>query len=232
LHHWHGQHSAGNGDGTCQSHFDYATGREPASVAVGDFNGDGKPDLAIANEVDSTISVLLGNGDGTFKPQVVYTTALQFDSAYQYSRPQSLIIGDFNGDHKLDLAIAGQTAVSVLLGNGDGAFQTHLDSGAGGDSLAAGDLNDDGHLDLVVTGGGQSTSVLLGRGDGTFVVNATYPGGSSAAIGDLNGDGKSDLVIAAGGGVNDSNNGSIAVLLGNGDGTFQPGVQYGAVPAG
>jgi hypothetical protein len=221
----------GNGDGTFQSHFDYATGREPSSVAVGDFNGDGKPDLAIANDLDNTASVLLGNGDGTFKPQVVYTTALQFDSAYQYSRSQSLIIGDFNGDHKLDLVIAGQTAVSVLLGNGDGTFRNHLDSGAGGDSLAAGDLNGDGHLDLVVTGDYSITSVLLGRGDGTFVVNATYPAGASAVIGDLNGDGKPDLVITGGGDINASN-GSVAVLLGNGDGTFQPGVQYGAVPAG
>jgi hypothetical protein len=221
----------GNGDGSFQPHFDYATGRVPSSVAVGDFNGDGKPDLAIANDLDSTVSVLLGNGDGTFKPQVVYTTALQFDTAYQYSRSQSLIIGDFNGDHKLDLVIAGQTAVSVLLGNGDGTFQNHVDSGAGGDSLAAGDLNGDGHLDLVVTGDYSITSVLLGRGDGTFVVNATYPAGASAVIGDLNGDGKPDLLIAGGGDINASN-GSVAVLLGNGDGTFQPGVQYGAAPAG
>ena len=210
----------GNGDGTFRPHFDYSAGTQPSSLVAGDFNGDRKLDLAIGN-ADGSVSVLLGNGDGTFQTQTVYAAC----------GGQALTIGDFNGDGKLDLAVACPQSVSVLLGNGDGTFRKHLDSGAGGDALAAGDFNGDGHLDLVVTGDYFYTSVLLGRGDGTFVLNATYPGGASAVIGDLNGDGKADLVIAGGGGINFSN-GSVAVLVGNGDGTFQPGVQYGAVPTG
>ena len=213
----------GNGDGTFQPHFVYATGVDPASVVVGDFNGDGKLDLATANGSDSTVSVLLGNGDGTFRPQVVYATAAQaIDNPISGSG--SLVIGDFNGDHKLDLAVACFQVVSVLLGDGDGTFQKHLDSGTGGSSLAAADFNRDGNLDLVVSGG-NGTGVLLGKGDGTFVLNVTYPGGNAVAAADLNGDGKPDLVIV-GFVANNELFYSVAVLLGNGDGTFQTAVGY------
>ena len=224
----------GNGDGTFQPHFDYATGTQPSAVAAGDFNGDGKLDLAVVNTVDGTVSVLLGNGDGTFRAQVVYPTA---------SLPQSVIVGDFNGDHVLDLAVGGSDCsyayqcvpettppadgVSVLLGNGDGTFQAKLDS-PGASPLAAADFNLDGKLDLFAGG-----NVLLGNGNGTFVLHATYPSGTAAAVADLNGDGKPDLVLAQGGDNNASAD-SVAVLLGNGDGTFQTAAQYGtaAYPAG
>ena len=201
----------GNGDGTFRPHIDYATGTQPSSVAAGDFNGDGKLDLVIANTQDGTVSVLLGNGDGTFQMQVVYPTTPD---------PASVIVADFNGDHKLDLAVGGSGGVSVLLGNGNGTFQKQLAS-PGSSPLATADFNGDGRLDLFAGG-----DILLGNGDGTFVVHATYPSGAAAASADLNRDGKSDLVIAGGGGNNASST-SVAVLLGNGDGTFQPAVQYG-----
>jgi hypothetical protein len=200
----------GNGDGTFGPHFDYPTGTQPSSIAAGDFNGDGKLDLVITNAQDNTVSVLLGNGDGTFQNQVLYAA----------SGPQSVIVADFNGDGKLDLAVGGG-GVSVLLGNGDGTFQKGLDS-PGGSPLAAADFNGDGKLDLFAGG-----TVLLGNGDGTFEVHATYPSGIAVAAADLNGDGKPDLVIAQDALNNDLSGYSVAVLLGNGDGTFQPPTQYG-----
>jgi hypothetical protein len=204
----------GNGDGSFQPHFDFVTGTQPSSIAAGDFNGDGKLDLAIANTQDGTVSVLLGKGDGTFQPEVAYPTV---------NNPQSVIVADFNGDHKLDLAVGGN-GVSVLLGNGDGSFQKQLPA-SGGSPLAAADFNGDGKLDLFAGG-----SVLLGNGNGTFVLYATYSSGVFAAAADLNGDGKPDLVIAQGGfGGSESNISalSVSVLLGNGDGTFQPATPYG-----
>jgi hypothetical protein len=136
---------------------------------------------------------------------------------------QSLLIGDFNNDHKLDLVVGGIT-VSTLLGNGDGTFQAPLnftgDTEGSTVDLAAADFNLDGKLDLYAGG-----DVLLGNGDGTFVLHATYTGPTgiaSATAADLNGDAKPDLVIAQGNG--------LAVLLGNGDGTFQTGVPYAVAP--
>ena len=201
----------GNGDGTFRPQFDYPTGTGPSSVATGDFNGDGNLDLAITNYGDNTVSVLLGNGGGTFQNQVVYSVA---------SSPQSVVICDFNGDGKLDLAVGG-SGVSVLLGNGNGTFQKGLDS-PGGSPLAVADFNGDGKLDLFAGG-----TVLLGNGNGTFEVSATYPSGIAIAAADLNGDGKLDLVIAQDALNNDLSDYSVAVLLGNGDGTFQTPVQYG-----
>jgi len=205
----------GNGDGSFQSHIDYATGKAPAALVAADFNNDGKLDLAIANSQDSSISVLLGQGDGTFQPQVVY----------QGVEAASLAIGDFNNDGKLDLVTPGP---SVMLGNGDGTFRTPITSTGGSSTalapLAVADFNLDGKLDLFQGGG-----LFLGNGDGTFVLHATYGYPSttgspipSAVTGDLNGDGKPDLVVASGS--------EIAIFLGNGDGSFQPTVDYAAGP--
>ncbi len=101
---------------TFQAQAAYGTGKFPASVAVGDFNGDGIPDLAIANYDDNTVSVLLGKGDGTFQAQTTYGTG---------TGPDSVAVGDFNGDGIPDLAVANDddNTVSVLLGKGDGTFQ-------------------------------------------------------------------------------------------------------------
>ena len=124
----------------------FDTGLNPQSVAIGDLNGDGKPDLVVANYNSSTVSVLLGNGDGTFGPKTDYGTG---------SYPQSVAIGDLNGDGKPDLVTANYNynsgTVSVLLGNGDGTFGPRTDYATGFDphSVAIGDLSGDGKPDLV-----------------------------------------------------------------------------------
>jgi len=216
----------GNGDGTFQNQVGYAVGNTPQSVAVGDFNGDGKLDLVVTNTADGTISVLLGNGDGTFQNQVTYVTG---------KGPYSVAVGDFNGDGKLDLVVTNTDlavanapgAVNVLLGNGNGTFQNQVTYATGNNplSVAVGDFNGDGKLDLVVANydaftSTNTVSVLLGNGDGTFqnqVTYATTAESISVAVGDFNGDGKPDLAVASG---------AVNVLLGNGDGTFQNQVTY------
>ena len=136
---------------------DFAAGNGPSSVAVADFNGDGFLDLAVANRSDNTVSILLGNGDGTFKSQVTYPTGIT---------PVSVAVGDFNNDGNLDLAIADACGtdltcasggtVSILLGNRDGTFQgqTTFDTGVGPSFVAVGDFNGDGNLDLAVANAG------------------------------------------------------------------------------
>jgi FG-GAP-like repeat/Cep192 domain 4/HYDIN/CFA65/VesB-like, Ig-like domain/FG-GAP repeat len=208
---------------------DYATGTVPGSVAVGDFNGDGKLDLVTADAGIGDISVLLGNGDGTFQPPVNYS------SGSSLSDPQIVIAADFNGDGKPDLAVTDYNAgsVAILLGNGDGTFQQfHLYTSGpiSAVGLAAGDFNGDGKLDLAVTNAaqnvGNTVSILLGNGDGTFQAPVQYATGlspSSVAVGDFNGDGKLDLATANSQSYLPS---TVSVLLGNGDGTFQPHVDY------
>lgn len=136
-------------------------GTAPASVAIGDLNGDGKPDLVVTNLGDKTVSVLLGNGDGTFTPAPGSPLAVGFSPVY-------VAIGELNGDGKPDLVVAnrGSDSVSILLGNGDGTFtaKSPVPVGSGPTSLAIADLNRDGKPDLVVTNGGvNSVSVLLGK---------------------------------------------------------------------
>jgi VCBS repeat-containing protein len=226
----------GNGDGTFQPHASYAAGDSPRSVAIGDFNGDGTPDLAVANAglTSTMVSVLLGNGNGTFQPQTTYAAGVQ---------PFSIATGDLDGDGKLDLATAdlgsgtGTTAVSVLLGNGDGTFRAHTDYATTGTprSIAIGDLNGDGRSDLVTANRDTDTvSVFLGNGDGTFQPQTTFVAGPeplAIAIADFNGDGRPDLVTSNFG--SSTENPTAGVLLGNGDGTFQTETHYttGASPA-
>jgi len=215
----------GNGDGTFGSKTDFATGDNPVSVAIGDLNGDGRPDLAVANSgfpATNTVSVLLGNGDGTFGSNTDFGTG---------SEPSSVAIGDLNGDGRPDLAVANSgflaNTVSVLLGNGDGTFGSKTDFGTGGgsSSVAIGDLNGDGRPDLAVANESFFTvSVLLGNGDGTFGSKTDFGTGASpksVAIGDLNGDARPDLAVA-----NDNAN-TVSVLLGNGDGTFGAKTDFG-----
>ena len=203
-----------NAPASFQGQQTFATGPQPASVGLGDVNGDSKPDLAVANLSSNTVGVLLGNGNGTFQPQQTFPTGNQ---------PDSVVAGDVNGDGNLDLLVAndGSNTVSVLFGNGNGTFQTQqtFATGIQPDSVAVGDMNGDGNLDLVVLNNGSDTvGVLLGNGNGTFQAQQTFATGSgpeSAVVADLNGDGKIDIAIA-----NDLSN-TVSVLLGNGNGTFQ-----------
>jgi VCBS repeat protein/ASPM-SPD-2-Hydin domain-containing protein/centrosomal CEP192-like protein len=200
---------------------DFPAGGAPQSVVTADFNGDGVTDLAVANQNDNTVSILLGKPDGTFAAKADYAVGVS---------PRMVIVGDFNRDGKLDLAVVnnGSNSVSVLLGSGDGTFQAHMEyaAGSGPVSAVAADLNGDGKLDLAVANAGANTvSVLLGNGDGTFkthVDDATGPQPSSVTAADFNGDGKLDLAVAN----SDCPSspcgpGSVSVLLGSGDGTFQ-----------
>ena len=209
----------GKGDGTFTANAAqayYTVGSWPSSVVSGDFNGDGKLDLAVTNLTGNTVSVLLGDGHSNFAPHVDYTVG---------SSPMSVATGDFNGDGRLDLVVANEDGtVSVLLGKGDGTFAAKIDSIVGNvpQSVATGDFNGDGKLDVVVANGG-GVSVLLGNGDGTFAAPWDYTIGSgcqSVVTGDFNGDGKLDIATA------NRFDGTVSVLLGNGDGTFTSPVNY------
>lgn len=200
---------------------DYAAGTSPRAIAVGDFNGDGKADVAVANWWDNGVSVLLGDGAGAFG------AATRFDTG---NAPTSVVVGDFNGDGKLDLAVAnfGGPSISILLGNGSGGFAAPVDLALTGQmnptAVAAGDFNGDGKLDLAVTmsfGFGNVTpgqvAVLLGNGLGGFGAPASFAVGGtpvSVATGDFNGDGELDLAVA------NSLVGTLSVLLGDGNGAF------------
>ena len=199
----------------------YPVGRNPTAVAVADLNGDGFQDLAVTNGSDNTVSILLGNGKGGFMPKTSPATG---------ASPVSVAIGDFNGDHIPDLAIANSAgnSVSILLGAGGGTFQpaTTINAGAYPQSVATGDFNGDGRIDLVVAdGSGNNVTVLLGNGDGTFMAGVQYASGAktvSAVVADINGDKKQDLVVVNA----DLLPGQLTILFGNGDGTFQSGLNY------
>ncbi len=212
-------------------------GYDANSVAVADVNGDGKPDIVVANYGSATVGVLLGNGDGTFQAAVTYDTG-KFGA-------DSVAIADVNGDGKPDLLVAdacypycGPGAVSVLLGNGDGTFQPAVNYDSGGyyaSSVAVADVNGDGKPDLLVTNwDSNNVGVLLGNGDGTFQTAVSYSSGGSypysVAVADVNGDGRPDIVVAncvTSSFCFSGTVGTVGVLLGNGDGTFQTAVTYG-----
>ena len=217
----------------------------PVSIAIADVNGDHKPDLIVVNGGSNTVGVLLGNGDGSFRPAVTYGAGGMF--------PVSVAVADVNGNGKLDLIVAIECAdqncngaVSVLLGNGDGTFRAPVTYPSGGPeawAVAIADVNRDGKPDLLVVNGCETQalcsiegalSVLLGNGDGTFQSAVEYASGGSypyaLAVEDLNGDGTFD-VVAANHCVSVAcipNGAAPGVLLGNGDGTFKTAVTYGA----
>lgn len=258
----------GNGDGTFGARVDHECAADPVSVVVGDFNGDGKPDLAVAAGVSrissgapGLVSILLGDGDGGFGSHsdfpagsgVVGLVAGDFNgqgivdlvvdnhpslSSHTVSLlrgagdgsfgepnplvvtadPLSLATGDFNGDRRLDLAVATSAGISVLLNDGNGGFQSPVDyaTGFGPFRVITADLNADGVLDLVVSVVSEilsngSISVLLGNGDGTFQRHVDYRIGTvgQLAVGDFNGDGNLDVAVA--------NTGTtVSILLGSG----------------
>ena len=205
----------GNGNGTFQARQTLSTGTGPDSVAVADFNGDGKSDLVTMDEANDTASVLLGNSNGTFQARRVFSTGDQ---------PWSVTVADFNSDGAKDLVTAnygngnGNTA-SVILGNGNGTFQAEeaISTGTGPCWVAEGDFNGDNKVDLVTANDTDNTaSVLLGNGNGTFQARQTLSTGTgpwAVAVGDVNADGVKDLVTG------DHASNSVSVLLGNGTST-------------
>jgi FG-GAP-like repeat/Bacterial Ig-like domain (group 3)/Chitobiase/beta-hexosaminidase C-terminal domain len=213
------------GDG--QGHFTAVTNNPITAVGtpqlVQDFNGDGIPDLLISSLTNGTLTVLLGNGDGTFKA----ASGSPFATNYGTS---PVVAGDFNGDGIPDLAVAGGYYLVVYLGKGDGTFTEVPIGGStitGADSfnsMVVADYNGDGIPDLAAFGSFEGISVYFGNGDGTFrvgpvtVVTPNFGATSlTMAGGDFNGDGKADLAAPI-----YSNSSSVAILLGNGDGTFTP----------
>ena len=196
----------GIGDGTFGAKTDFVTGSYPSSVAIGDLNGDGKPDLVVANYVSNTVSVLLGIGDGTFGARSDFGAG---------GIPFSLAIADLNGDGKTDVVTANVSSntVSVLLGTGTGTFGAKSDFSTGirPESVAIGDLNGDGRPDLTTANEQANTvSVLLGDGNGSFTSRADFATGDSprrVVIGNLNGDAYPDLVVA------NYNSNAVSVLL-------------------
>jgi hypothetical protein len=212
----------GNGDGTFTATADtpfYSGYMGSTSLAVGDFNGDGKLDVVVAMEGSPQAYVLLGNGDGTFGP------AAGFGSVNQ---PFGVAVGDFNGDGNLDLALSdfGTSSVAVLFGNGNGTFQQQIEYSANGypEALVVADFNGDGYPDIAVANGGPyggsagGVAVLLNNGNGTFAAPVNYGAGGGAyslSTEDVNGDGKLDLVVASTHPIPQT-----LIYLGNGDGTF------------
>jgi hypothetical protein len=199
---------------------DYATGLSPAALVAADFRGDGKVDLAVVNENDGTgdpgtVSILLGNGDGTFQTHVDYPVG---------NYPVGIVAADFNGDGKIDLAVVNDTdrTVSILFGNGDGTFQsqTLVSVGTEPTSLGSGDFNGDGRVDLITSNVSAGTgTVLLSKGDGSFTgvdssTGILAPDFSALAVGDFNRDRKLDVVVS-------SISSGLFLLLGKGDGSFQ-----------
>jgi FG-GAP-like repeat/Bacterial Ig-like domain (group 3) len=189
-------------------------------LTIGDFNGDGVPDLAFVG--DSPVSVFLGNGDGSF-PQTPVSYPVGVSDQLQF-----LETGDFNGDGILDLIMTdvASNTFFMLLGNSDGTFGSPLStsSPAGVTSLLVQDFNGDGYADLAVTVGGEnSVLILLGNGDGTFRAPVTYSTGNSPILGAVlrsRGSVSTDLSVL------NQPDSTLGILLGNGDGTFLPQVTY------
>jgi hypothetical protein len=212
----------GNGNGS----FHAAAGALPAvstpeGMATADFNGDGNADLVAVDAVNNVVNVLLGNGNGTFQPAQSFPTELE---------PLTVATADFNGDGKADLVATNfiSGTLSLMFGNGNGSFSpapgAPLSAGKNPSFVAVGDYNSDGVPDMAVTSAGDhAVNVFLNNGDGSF---RPAPGGPiaagtnpvSAVAADLNRDGIQDLAIT------DYLNNTLRILLGNGDGSFRPGV--------
>ena len=217
----------GNGDGTFGEPSSFAAGTSSPSrgLAVGDFNGDDNLDVVVTNMGSSnSLSVLLGNGDGTFQPANVV------DLGVSPFLPWSVAVADFNEDGRLDVVVglhSGSLFISVLLGDGEGGFHPPMtyETGIEAQAVAVADFNRDGHSDVAVAFKGSffppqpgGVSVLLGYGDGTFQPASNYEAGSEPvwlAVGDFDNDGAADLVVA------NYTSQDVSILFGNGDGTFQ-----------
>ena len=197
----------------------------PTSVAVGDLNSDNQLDITVANSGSGNIGVLYGYGNGSFTNQTTFSTELNFI-------PQSVAVGDFNNDKKLDIVVAdsGTNSVMTLLRYDPGAFGNKTMYSTGTDSnpmwVAVGDLNNDGCLDFVVANGdSDNVGVFLGLGNGTFSSQTTYSTGSGSfprciAVADLNKDSQLDIIVC------NFLHDSIGIFLGFGNGTFSDQTTY------
>jgi len=206
------------------AYYNLGSRQRPYQVITADFNNDGKLDLAVADWLSGTVSILLGNGDGTFQQPLRFSNP----------GPEQIAVGDFNEDGNQDLAVlefggTGHSVLALYLGEGNGKFRKGATYALGiqGSFLAVADFNGDGHLDVAETNGGEgkdpNVMVFFGTGKGTFGKPTTYkvPGlPGSIAVGDLNGDHHPDIAIA--------NGGFVSILLNTGDGHFYKPVHYSA----
>jgi hypothetical protein len=198
----------GNGNGGFAAPVTFNAGTGATAIVSGDFNRDGKADLAVVNNADNNISILIGNGAGAFASLVNFNLPVS---------PSDVAVGDFDGDGNTDLAVAGGSGtISILLGNGAGGFSIGspiLVSGAG--AITVGDVNGDGRADLGVANTTDSLLVLIGDGSGNFSTPNSFPVPSPGDVvfADFNGDGKVDLAAI-------SATSKFAVLLGDGTGAF------------
>ena len=198
----------------------YKVGKNPTTITTGDLNHDFSTDLVTTNIGSNTLSILLGNGDGTFQDQV---------QLHVCREPRALVMGDFNQDEHADVALAcaGDDKVALLLGLGNGKFEEgqHYPVHRTPVAIAADDVNGDHHLDLVVALRNDKIKVFLGNGTGEFRHGAQYEYGdtpTSVALFDLNNDGKLDLVVTNGGPMSNA----VSIWLGNGDGSFRDPKDY------
>jgi hypothetical protein len=219
------------GSGRFREGREYVVGESPGSVAIGELNGDRKPDLAVANEETNSVSVLLNSGDGTFGGRRDYPTG---------GAPVSVAIGDLNADGRPDLAVANFVVpdvnitgvpgtVSVLLNSGDGGFQAKVDYRTGRRPLQVviGDLTGDGQPDLATGNRSDTVSVLANAGNGSFAPPVDSRAGSgprAVAIADLSGDGRLDLATAN----TNADVNTVSVLINGGRGIFRPKRDYRA----
>jgi hypothetical protein len=219
----------GVGDGTLRPGTTQPTesGAETSNLAVGDLNGDGVPDVVATNPARGSFTVFLGNPDGTLRPGTTYQAGV-----VGYSAPYSVAIADFDGDGKLDVALADDAtrAMLVRLGRGDGTLgdeRSYPINAVGSFLVVAADMNLDGHVDLVVADrGSDSVSVLLGRGDGSFrapIVSSTGAGPYTLVVVDVNLDGVPDVITP------NYRSSTATVLLGIGDGRLEPPIDVGVM---
>lgn len=224
----------GSGDGTFRPRVNFSAGAQSQDLAAGDFNGDGRVDLAVSlNDFELSLALLTGNGDGTFNAPVT------FDNTAAHDDSPAIVATDLDNDGRLDVVLSHTLScfvtpcvaarnITVMLGFGDGTFQTpfEIDVGTGMSRIAVGDFNSDGIKDLGIAGDQAQVYVLLGIGNGSFLkqptINLLTAGtlgvdGTDIDVADLNGDTIQDLVVAIG-----LNGSRTAILLGNNDGTFQP----------